>query len=58
MKRLKKHIFNNAEKKGKHNNCSFKYYFGVVGGSILGNFLQDKNIKLHEFYLKEILQKI
>ena len=38
MKRLKKHIFNNAEKKGKHNNCSFKYYFGVVGGSILGNF--------------------
>ena len=38
MKRLKKHIFNNAEKKGKYNNRPVNRGFDLVGGSILGNF--------------------
>jgi hypothetical protein len=58
MKRLKKHIFNNAEK--KENIIIALLIVILVWLAVLSwvIFLQDKNIKLHEFYLKEILQKI
>ena len=48
MKRLKKHIFNNAEKKGKHNNCSFN---NTVLNKNLKNYCPHKSEVCVDFFI-------